>query len=235
MSRGTRHPQRDGARYFCLTTSNLNTLVRSAQKPAPPRSRRLPADAVGSTSLSMMQRQTSNHRDAREVQRTPSQHDNLACVPRARSCEGCHRRSTAARHRRHPIARCANRVVSPTSNARSDWLMSLPVSLPNDAPGTGLKAAETKGQKEPAQYNAPSQRPIAIPQSPPIRGNSRLFQERSANARLGGGPGRTRTSNQTVMSEPPAPEAHRQLASAYPRCGMATAGFADRYTPRCTE
>ena len=39
------------------------------------------------------------------------------------SCEGRHRRSTTTRHRRHPIARCASRVVSPTSDAWTDWLM----------------------------------------------------------------------------------------------------------------
>src|SRR3981189_1717166 len=39
--------------------------------------------------------------------------------------------------------------------------------------------------------------------NPPIRGLCKHLQEISANRGLRGGPGRTRTSNQTVMSEDP--------------------------------
>jgi hypothetical protein len=54
------------------------------------------------------------HRQARAVQRTTSQHDHLPRFPRPRSRAGCHRGPIATRHRRHPIARCSSRVVSPT-------------------------------------------------------------------------------------------------------------------------
>ncbi len=66
--------------------------------------------------------QRRKHRQAREVQRTPGQYDDIARLPCAHSCEGRDRRSTATRHRRHPIARCTCRVVSPTRDARSGWL-----------------------------------------------------------------------------------------------------------------
>ena len=54
----------------------------------------------------------------RQMQHSTSQYDDLARVPRARSREGCRRRTTASRHRRHPPARCSCRVVAPIRDAR---------------------------------------------------------------------------------------------------------------------
>src|SRR5262245_18297312 len=47
-----------------------------------------------------------------------------------------------------------------------------------------------------------SQRPSGCTRRPPIRGLCNQLREYSANGELRGGPGRTRTSNETVMSAP---------------------------------
>jgi hypothetical protein len=60
--------------------------------------------------------------DGCAVQRTTSQHDHLPRLPCPRSSTSGYRGPIATRHRRHPIARCSSRVVSPTRHAR-------PVSL----------------------------------------------------------------------------------------------------------
>src|SRR5258707_2204863 len=52
------------------------------------------------------------------MQHSTGQYDDLARVPRARPREGCRRRTTASRHRRHSPARCSCRVVPPIRDAR---------------------------------------------------------------------------------------------------------------------
>src|SRR6516164_10792155 len=71
----------------------------------------------------------------------------------------------------------------------------------------GLRCREMgfPGQRKIRQYVARttdlrSQRPSGRTRTPPVRGLSQPLQEISASAGMRGGPGRTRTSNQTVMS-----------------------------------
>src|SRR5437660_9041248 len=52
------------------------------------------------------------------MQHSTGQYDDLARVPRARPREGCRRRTTASRHRRHSPPRCSCRVVPPIRDAR---------------------------------------------------------------------------------------------------------------------
>ena len=54
----------------------------------------------------------------RQMQHSTGQYDDLARVPRARPREGCRRRTTASRHRRHSPPRCSCRVVPPIRDAR---------------------------------------------------------------------------------------------------------------------
>src|SRR5438034_6793363 len=52
------------------------------------------------------------------MQHWTGQYDDLARVPRARPREGCRRRTTASRHRRHSPSRCSCRVIPPIRDAR---------------------------------------------------------------------------------------------------------------------
>src|SRR5213080_2164727 len=52
------------------------------------------------------------------MQHSTGQYDDLARVPRARPREGCRRRTTASRHRRHSPPRCSCRVAPPIRDAR---------------------------------------------------------------------------------------------------------------------
>jgi hypothetical protein len=77
-------------------------------------------------------------------------------------------------------------------------------------PNSRLRCRETgfPGQRKMRQYVARttghwSQRPSGRTRSPPIPGLSQPLQEISATAGMRGGPGRIRTSNQTVMSGRP--------------------------------
>src|SRR5438105_1069435 len=52
------------------------------------------------------------------MQHSTGQYDDLARVPRARPREGCRRRTTASRHRRHSPPRCSCRVIPPIRDTR---------------------------------------------------------------------------------------------------------------------
>ena len=58
------------------------------------------------------------HRQAREVQRPQGEYDNLACLPRARSRQGRHRREAPAWDGSCPPRRLASRMVPPAPDAR---------------------------------------------------------------------------------------------------------------------
>ena len=58
------------------------------------------------------------HRQARAVQRPQGQYDDLACLPRARSRQGRHRRAAPAWHGSCPPRRLASRMVPPAPDAR---------------------------------------------------------------------------------------------------------------------
>jgi hypothetical protein len=101
------------------------------------------------------ERKCGKHRQARAVQRTTSQHDNLPRLSCPRSRARCHRGPIATRHRRHPIARCSSRVVSPIRHAGPATLRGRLPKHPNDPPGTGFQEAETKGPKTLAAIDVP--------------------------------------------------------------------------------
>jgi hypothetical protein len=90
-----------------------------------------------------------------------SQHDHLPRLPCPRSRAGCHRGPIATRHRRHPIARCSSRVVSPT---RHTWSASLRCRLPSIRMARQERAfgrRRQKGRKHSPAIDVPSQRPAA--------------------------------------------------------------------------
>ena len=72
VSHGTRRRQSGGASFFCQIPFNPSTPGRSDPRHARRWSRQSRGDAVGSTSLSMMQSRRRRHREAREMQRAPS-------------------------------------------------------------------------------------------------------------------------------------------------------------------
>ena len=98
-------------------------------------------------------------------------------------------------------------ATSRPNGLASDQMLGLPgvclrpVSSAESPPGNGFAAPETNRPKPPARTNAPSRRPKRRRQSPPIRGNSGVFQEISANARVRGGAERTRTISQDIMPD----------------------------------
>src|SRR5438445_6664324 len=138
------------------------------------------------------------------MQHSTGQYDDLARVPRARPREGCRRRTTASRHRRHSPPRCSCRMVPPIRDARLVDL-NLAVFMCNsvarqervcraqrpaakiDAIATSASGRDRTSAFEPAETPA----------------NCGLFlRDRETSVRIGlrGGAGRTQTSNQTVMS-----------------------------------
>src|SRR5437870_3065577 len=139
------------------------------------------------------------------MQHSTGQYDDLARVPRARPREGCRRRTTASRHRRHSPPRCSCRVVPPIRDARLVDL-NLAVFMCNsvarqervcraqrpaakiDAIATSANGRDRTSAFEPAETPA----------------NCGLFlRDRETSVRIGlrGGPGRTRTAcRHAVMS-----------------------------------
>jgi hypothetical protein len=148
------------------------------------------------------------HRDARRLQCPQGQHDNLACLPRARPRQSCDRRTPSTWHGSCPPRRPACRMVPPAPDARA----SGPIAAHSNrvSGDCGLRCRETgfPGQRKMRPIRRPntdqrSQRPSGRTRSPPIRGLCKHSQEFSATAGLRGGPGRTRNSNQTIMSGRP--------------------------------
>jgi hypothetical protein len=67
-------------------------------------------------------------------------------------------------------------------------------------PGNGISGPETKAPKRPPKSNCSFAETKRRQQAPPIRGRFATRREISLNTGMRGGPGRTRTCNQTVMS-----------------------------------
>ncbi len=65
------------------------------------------------------ERKCRKHRQARAVQHSEGQHDDLACLPGARSRESGHRGAAASWHGSGPPRRHARRVVSAAPDART--------------------------------------------------------------------------------------------------------------------
>ena len=146
------------------------------------------------------------------MQHPTSQYDDLARVPRARTRQGSRRRTTASRHRRHSPTRCSCRVVAPIHDARfidlilADHRGSSRATLAL-APGTGLESPENGRQNRRYRDLDRRQRPH-VPHLKPAKMPAKcaLFvRDRKTSVRIGlrGGPGRTRNSNQTIMSGRP--------------------------------
>ena len=119
-SRGTKRHQRDAVRFSCprpmppqdarpIRSETRATLVASIA-----RGRRWLDELIDRPD-----RKCGKHRDARGLQRSQGQHDDLACIPRARSRQGCDRRTAASRHGSCPPLRSACRMVTPAPDART--------------------------------------------------------------------------------------------------------------------
>jgi hypothetical protein len=59
----------------------------------------------------------ASHGDARRLQRSQGQHDDLACLRRARSGQGCDRRTASVWNGSRPPRRSASRMVPPAPDA----------------------------------------------------------------------------------------------------------------------
>src|SRR3984893_10310184 len=83
---------------------------------------REPPNPVFTTKTSCRrERKCGKHRQARAVQHSQGQHDDLACLPGARSGESGYRGAAASRHGSGPPRRHARRVVSATPDARTSF------------------------------------------------------------------------------------------------------------------
>ena len=108
------------------------------------------------------ERKCGKHRQARAVQHSEGQHDDLACLPGARSRESGHRGAAASWHGSGAPRRHARRVVSAAPDARTSFGVtgirteSLPRASP--FPGNGISGPEKNAQKRPADCNEPSLR-----------------------------------------------------------------------------
>ena len=192
MSRGTRHRQRGAVRFFCLHPIQpqharpIRSETRATLVASIARGRRWLNELVDECKS-----KRRKHREARELQRAQGQHDDLARLPRARPRQGCHRRSTAARHGRHPLARCSRRMVSPTRDARPDRFdlpLLMRLRLPRQERVCG---ARDKGAKTPSQTRLPRSRDRAPShETPPIGGPLRPISRKSpSNGECVVGPG----------------------------------------------
>src|SRR5438094_1247530 len=138
------------------------------------------------------------------MQHSTGQYDDLARVPRARHREGCRRRTTASRHRRHSPPRCSCRVVPPIRDAR---LVDLNLAV--------FMCNSVARQERVCRAQRPAAKIDAIATSASGRDRTSAFEpaetpancglflrdwETSVRIGLRGGAGRTKTSNQTVMS-----------------------------------
>src|SRR5205814_645616 len=66
----------------------------------------------GGRLLEIARRHYCGRAKARRLQRPEGQHDDLACIRRARSCQGSHRRTAASRHGGRTPLRSACRMVT---------------------------------------------------------------------------------------------------------------------------
>ena len=115
------------------------------------------------------ERKCGKHRQARAVQRTTSQHDNLPRLSGPRSRARCHRGPIATRPRCHPD--CAMLQSSGLANTPC-WACHFegpPPKHPNDPPGTGFQEAETKGPKTLAAIDVPFSESCRSRITPPTR------------------------------------------------------------------
>ena len=78
-----------------------------------------------------------------------------------------------------------------------------PILIENKSGAGGIVATDAVAKSSPDGYTLLLTTPHVKPAK---RGPFARFQEISGSARMRGGPGRTRTSNQTVMSGTPSPE-----------------------------
>ena len=172
MSHGTRRPQRGDVKFSCRAMSRPQTPVRYVPKPAQPWSHRSRGDAVGSNEL--IDRPRSKHREhskARGLQRPKGQHDDFACLPRARSRQGSDRGSPAPRHGSRPPLRPARRMVSPAPDARLYPSVGVDIRTnlcPHQSPfpGNGISRPETKALKCPHQVRIRHRGDGALTRSP---------------------------------------------------------------------
>src|SRR5947209_4440583 len=67
------------------------------------------------------ERKCGKHRQARAVQHSQGQHDDLACLPGAQSRESGHRRAAASWHGSGPPRRHARRLVTAAPDARTSF------------------------------------------------------------------------------------------------------------------
>jgi hypothetical protein len=179
MSRGTRHRQRDAVRFFCPTLSGRTRPPDPFRDPCYPGRIDRAGTSLARRIHGRSDSERGNHSKAREVQRPQGQHDDLACLPRARSRQGSHRRSAASRNGGRPSLRHASRVVAAASGART----SRPVARDSNRVSvghkrrrqeTGFRGPETNAPKRPPKSDrsfAETKRPQ---QAPPIRGRSPL-------------------------------------------------------------
>jgi hypothetical protein len=115
------------------------------------------------------------HRKARAVQHSEGQHDDLACLPGARSRERGHRGAAASWHGSGPPRRHARRVVSAAPDARTSFGLTRLSRSP--FPGNRISGPEKNAQKRPADCNAAVSENEPSHRSPPIRGLSYTFRK----------------------------------------------------------
>src|SRR5467141_2787015 len=121
MSGGARHRQRGAGRFFCPRGSHRNTLVRYTRVPRAPGRIDCARPPLARRTSCRRERKCGKHRQARAVQHSEGQHDDLACLPGARSRESGHRGAAASWHGSGPPRRHARRVVSATPDARTSF------------------------------------------------------------------------------------------------------------------
>jgi hypothetical protein len=113
------------------------------------------------------------------VQRPQGQHDDLARLPRARSRQGSHRRSSTSRNGSRPSLRHASRVVAAASGARTSPAVardSNRVSAGHERrrQETGFRGPETKAPKRSPKSNGSFAETERRQHAPPNRGRSPL-------------------------------------------------------------
>ena len=161
MSGGARHRQRGAGRFFCRGASTAARSSDTLRVPRAPGGIYCAGPPLARGTSCRRERKYGNHRQARAVQHSEGQHDHLPRLPCPRSRAGCHRGPIATRHRRHPIARCSSRVVSPT---RHTWPASLRCRLPSIRMARQERSfgrRRQKGRKHSPAIDVPSQRPAA--------------------------------------------------------------------------
>ena len=158
--RGARHRQRapgDSSARGASTATRSSDTLGDPRDPGridcarPPLARR---------TYGRRERKRGKHRQARGVQRSQGQHDDLACLPRARSRQSGHRRAAASWHGSGPPRRHARRVVSAAPDARTSFGVS---GISNRVSASrGLRFRETgfRGQRQMRRNHLPT---VAMP------------------------------------------------------------------------